>query len=336
MIVSPLAEERRPPSLEPESDPSRLTGSVLLLLLDDDQEVSKRYRGYKSALAWMKGPVRFVYVVAAGNRAALRALGELADAGEPITMLVLNSWEDEAAALRSGLPHTTGDLILTLPAEPEVDASELPALLEAAATTELVLAKRGGGEALALSRLHWVTRKLFRHGFSDLTCNVRVYRRTVLDEIVTYSVPPGLLPLVAAHRGFKIAEVTVHGMWPRRPRTVLGAFFSRTRLLFDVISLYFALNFTRKPLRFFGAIGLPISATGGVLLIILAVQRLAFGSPLADRPLVILAVMLVILGVQILSLGLIAEIIVFVSGKRVRDYTIERILRADHADRVQG
>lgn len=309
--------------------------SAIVLLLDDHEDVAARYRAYKAALEPKCDGLRFVYVVAAANRLALQVLHDLRETGEPLTTLVLNRWDDDAAALRSGLPHTTGQLVVTLPASPQVDDSDLGKLIDAAAQSDLVFARRGGGEALATSRLIWVTRQLFKHGFSDLTCDVRVYRRHVLDEIATYSAPLNLLPLVASHRGFKVSEVPVIGQWPRRSSSMLGSFFRRMRMTFDIISLYFALNFTRKPLRFFGAIGLPISAAGGVLLSVLAFQRLVFGSALADRPLVILGVMLVVLGVQILSLGLIAEIIVFVSGKRVRDYTIECILRAPERGRGQ-
>jgi hypothetical protein len=72
--------------------------------------------------------------------------------------------------------------------------------------------------------------------------------------------------------------------------------------------------------------GLPILLIGVIYTGYLAIERLLFGQPLADRPALVLAVLLIVLGIQVLALGLIGEIIIFVSGKRIKDYTIEKII----------
>jgi hypothetical protein len=101
---------------------------------------------------------------------------------------------------------------------------------------------------------------------------------------------------------------------------------SRLRLVFEAISLFIVLKFIFKPLRLFGAVGVPILLVGLTYTGILGINRLVFGSPLADRPALILGVLLIVLGIQVIGLGLIAEIIIFASGKRIRDYMIEKIL----------
>jgi hypothetical protein len=79
-------------------------------------------------------------------------------------------------------------------------------------------------------------------------------------------------------------------------------------------------------LRFFAMIGVPILLIGIGYTAVLAIERLVFGEGLADRPALVLAVLLVVLGIQVLALGLIGEIIIFVSGKRNKDYKIEKII----------
>jgi len=101
---------------------------------------------------------------------------------------------------------------------------------------------------------------------------------------------------------------------------------SRLRLALDAISLYVVLKFTHKPLHFFGALGLPILLLGLIFTGALAVSRVFFGVPLADRPALILGVLLIVLGIQVIALGLIGEIIIFTSGKRIKDYTVEKVL----------
>jgi hypothetical protein len=101
---------------------------------------------------------------------------------------------------------------------------------------------------------------------------------------------------------------------------------SRLRLTLEMLSLYVVLKFIHKPLRFFGTVGLPILLIGLIFTGYLGISRLFFGMPLADRPALILGVLLIVLGIQVIALGLIGEIIIFVAGKRIKDYTIDRIL----------
>jgi len=97
-------------------------------------------------------------------------------------------------------------------------------------------------------------------------------------------------------------------------------------LILDTLGLYVVLKFMRKPLRFFGAIGLPIFAAGLAFTAVLAADRLFFGTALADRPALVLGVLLIVLGIQIVALGLMGEIIIFASGKQSKDYTVDKIV----------
>jgi hypothetical protein len=98
------------------------------------------------------------------------------------------------------------------------------------------------------------------------------------------------------------------------------------RLTLDALALYVVLRFLRKPLHFFGAIGVPILATGVVFTGMLAVQRLFLDIPLADRPVLVLSILLIVLGIQVIALGLIGEIIIFASGRRRHDSTVEKVI----------
>jgi hypothetical protein len=88
----------------------------------------------------------------------------------------------------------------------------------------------------------------------------------------------------------------------------------------------FLLRFTKKPLRFFGSIGILVLIPGLLFTGGLAIARLVYEVPLADRPALILGVLMIVLGIQIIALGLIGEIVIFASGKRIKDYTVEKIV----------
>jgi Glycosyl transferase family 2 len=273
-------------------------------------------------------------VLSRHSREALDALTALRAKGEPLTLIVLSRWDGEGAALRSALRRARGDVILILPAIPQVDPRDVPKVVAALADSDMAMARRAAPdhsrfEAVQARVFQWLIRILFGQTISDPACRVRAYRRPVLEEIAGYSVQQHFVPLLADERGFRIAEIDVSkGQSPDGGAPGSGGFsvLSRLRLIFEALSLFVVLKFTRKPLRFFGMAGLPILLSGLVYTGALGIERIFFGMPLADRPALILGVLLIVLGIQVIALGLIGEIIIFASGKRIKDYTIEKIL----------
>jgi glycosyltransferase involved in cell wall biosynthesis len=309
--------------------------SAIIPLLHDDGAIAEVHRAYKAALAGETRQVEFFYVLDRRSHAALSALTALKQAGEPLTLIVLSRWDGEGAALRSGFERARGDAVLILPASPQVDPRDVPKVLEQLAHSDMAVANRvvlrnSWFEAVQARLFRWLVRLLFGHIISDPVCRVRAYRRQVLQEIAGYSVQQHFSPLLAAERGFQVAEVAVRASQPTGGATQrlrgFSVLLSRLRLTLEALSLYVVLKFIHKPLRFFGTAGLPILLIGLIYTGYLGISRLFFDMPLADRPALILGVLLIVLGIQVIALGLIGEIIIFVAGKRIKDYTIDRIL----------
>ena len=101
------------------------------------------------------------------------------------------------------------------------------------------------------------------------------------------------------------------------------------RELLDLLTLFFLMRFTHKPFRFFGGIGTGLLAVGGLINLVLAIQKVIFDETLADRPMLVLATLLMVLGVQMFSLGLIGELIIFVNAGGVKDYQIEHVYESN-------
>jgi glycosyltransferase involved in cell wall biosynthesis len=309
--------------------------SVVVPLLHDDGAVAQAHRAYKAALVGGSRQIEFLYVLDRRSQVALSALTALKQEGEPLSLVVLSRWDGEGAALRSAFERARGDAFLILPASPQVDPRDVPKVLEQLAHSDMAVANRAvlrssWSEAVQARLFRGLVRLLFGHTISDPVCRVRAYRRQVLQEIVGYSVHQHFTPLLAAERGFHVAEVEVRpsppaaGAAPRQ--TGFSLLLSRLRLTLEALSLYVVLKFIHKPLRFFGTAGLPILLIGLIYTGYLGISRLFFGTPLADRPALILGVLLIVLGIQVIALGLIGEIIIFVAGKRIKDYTIDKIL----------
>jgi glycosyltransferase involved in cell wall biosynthesis len=315
------------------SGPAHGVGSpsvtVVVVVLVDEPEIVPSYRAYRAALDREGRSVEFVYVLDEGKPKALESLRALAaEEGKRLKVIALSRWDDEIGALRSAVRRASGDIILTLPAVLQVEPADLGRVIDAAADTDMAVAERPPAGKSWLYRLqdrlfHGTLRVLFGRPMRDLVCRVRAYQRATIEEILGHSTQQHFLPIIAHDRGFKIKAVDVATRQTVRSHARFG---SQLRLLSDTIALFFVLKFVRKPLRFFGAIGLPLLLGGLLFTGALALGRLFFDLALADRPILILGVLLIVLGIQVIALGLIGEIIIFASGKRTREYTVEKIL----------
>jgi hypothetical protein len=284
------------------------------------------YREYAEPLRAAGIPFEFIVVVPANRRRLLDPLIPLREEGEPIVLFEAARFVGEAALLRSVLQHARGEVVVVLAAYRRVAASAIPELLRAIdAGADLVVAQRSAtGEALAnrvqRRMVHAIIRALVGGSFRDLGSGVRAYRREVLNELPLYGEFSRFLPLFAIREGFRVQEIEV-AQHPADQKTRIYSPGIYLRRLLDLLTVSFLIRFREKPIRFFGLLGGGVSLSGLVILAILGAQRLG-GQPLADRPMLLVGVLLFVLGVQGLALGLIGEIIVHAGAKRRTVYRL--------------
>ena len=260
-------------------------------------------------------------------------LAELREYGQPRAWLrVLQFSRDfgESAALMAGFQEARGDLIMTLPAYWQIAPAEIPKLLSSLdEDTDMAIAVRSPRAGSAFERLrrrafHGLLKWITSHSYRDLGCGVRLFRRRVAEEIALYGDQFRFLPVLAVRRGFPVREIEL----AQSPR---DRFRGRYRLreyvhgVLNVLTVFFLVRFTRKPLRFFGSIGFIAAGIGAAVVLVLVVERLFFGVALGDRPALLLASLLVVLGVQLFGLGLLGELVIFSHAGESKEYTIRSI-----------
>ena len=149
-------------------------------------------------------------------------------------------------------------------------------------------------------------------------------RAEVAKELTIYGNQYRFLPLLAQGQGFAVREIDLPAVRPgnRTPRPLR----LDVSLLLDLVTVYFLLRFLRKPFRFFGGFGFSILAVGALFTAYLVIARLFFGVPLVDRPALVLSTLMVVLGIQIISVGLIGEIVAFTYAKDIKDYRVDRVV----------
>ena len=264
----------------------------------------------------------------AARDADLRPL--LAPGGDELRVLRFAGQIDEAAMLAAGFERARGDAVLLLPARGDADAAAVRALYEALRDgADLAFASRGRGPAQ--SRLfNRLLSQATGTRFHDVAGGARFARRALVDAVPLHGDFHRYLPVLADRMGFSVREVESPARSSRsRGRGVHAPAIYLWRAL-DLLSVFFLARFTRRPLRLFGGVGVSFGLIGAVILCVIGVQRL-LGTPLADRPILVLGTLLVGLGVQGLCLGLLGELILFLHGRHLRDYRIKEILEPDPA-----
>jgi len=318
------------------AEPS-LFASIVVLVSEGKRDLAEIYREFAPPLLASGRSFEFLFVLEPWHEAAARALNELAAGGAPVRVLIAGQALGEASLLRAAAPHCHGEIVVTLPSYPRVEPSSLPLLLDRAASgVDVVAAVRSPRRDPWINRLqsrvfHWLLRPTSGGRFHDLGCGVHAIHRPVLEQLPLYGDFLRFLPILTAREGYRTDELSVpqHHLdqgtrvyWP-------GTYLRR---LVDILGLYFLVRFTEKPLRFFGLLGSAGLLTGGAVLLVLLVQRLQ-GKGIADRPLLLLGVLLVVLGVQAIALGLVGEIIVHLGSTHRRAYRLARPLPAEPAGR---
>jgi hypothetical protein len=296
----------------------------------DDLAVLHRRRGEVLREAGYRPT--FTYVLDGDMPDVRETVATLARSGEDACVIQLSRRFGETAAILAGFASTTSETLMILPAFEQVETAALPRVLEALDGADLVTVRRFPRCDSALRRAQSYIFEACLTGvgsskFRDPGCTVHALKRTVLEETQLYGEQHGFLPLLAANGGFKVVEIDVpqaRGDATRRvqrPR-------SYVHRLVDILSVFFLTRFTRRPLRFFGPVGAASTVVGLVGLAVVVVQRLALGQPLAERPALILSALLVAVGLQVLAIGLIGELIVFIHARSMRQYRVREIIES--------
>jgi hypothetical protein len=236
----------------------------------------------------------------------------------------------ESVCLSGGFEQARGRIIVTSPQYVQVDPWELGRMLEALEQgADFVTPWRHPRIDPYLNRVqsslfNWVMRRIIHAKFHDLNCYLRAFKRQVLEELTIYGDMYRFLPVIAFRQGFNVVEVKVRHLQEWGGAGFFG-FGVYVRRVLDILGMVFLAKFTLKPLRFFGSLGGALLVAGGGVLAYTVWDRVFNGTGLYQRPLFLVSLIGVVLGVQIIGFGLVGEIIIFTQARNLREYRIERI-----------
>jgi len=221
----------------------------------------------------------------------------------------------QTSAMQAGFDYAQGDIVITMDGDGQNDPGDIPALLECLdrdfdvasgwrkdrkdAFFSKILPSR-----IANALIGWITGVRLH----DYGCTLKAYRREVLSELRLYGEQHRFIPAMTKMAGARVTEVEVrhHPRTKGRSKYGLGRIH---RVLFDLLLVKFMLSYSTRPIQLFGILGAVAFLLGLVISGYLAVERLFFGQPLSDRPLLLLGVMLIFIGIQFVSMGLVGELL---------------------------
>ena len=306
--------------------------SVIVPISERYDDLRELYVQFSKELEKCGKSFEFIFILDGPQVGTAQILKDLRKEHPRIFVYQLNRSFGEATALSVGFEKAQGSLIVTLSPYFQVEPHEIHKLLQKVIDEryDLVISWRHPRIDSALNRLqgrifNGVVRFLTGSAYHDISCGLRVMKRKVAEEVQLYGDLHRFLPLLVYRQGFKVAEIPVQQSLEDRKRRVQRPGVYLRRLL-DILTLFFLVKFTKKPLRFFGLVGSGFLGTGTVITGYLGIYRILGFGGIADRPLLILGVLLIVLGVQLFSIGLLGEIIIFTHARREKDYFIGEIL----------
>jgi glycosyltransferase involved in cell wall biosynthesis len=248
-----------------------------------------------------------------GSTDVLRAIKQ-ADAHVRVIRLARNL--GQTAALACGLHNAAGEVVIAIDGDGENDPADIPRLLgKLSEGYDLVSGWRTARwsrarfsrrlPSVAANRLiSWMTGVRLH----DYGCTLKAYRRELAQSLMLYGEMHRFVPAIAAELGARIAEVEVN-FRPRRAGKSKYGPGRIVRTLLDLLTVKFLSGYSTRPIQIFGAIGLVLGIIGALWTAILVFEKIALGRGLHDRPALLLAILLLIVGVQFVSLGLLGEML---------------------------
>jgi glycosyltransferase involved in cell wall biosynthesis len=304
--------------------------SVVVPLFNEAATLRPLYAELSSALDRLGLPWEVVFVDDGSTDGSYAELARLHTELDNVRVVRLRRNFGKAAALTAGFLEASGHTIVTMDADLQDDPAEIPRLLARLDDGFDVVSGWKAERRDPLSRrvfskvFNGTIRLLSGVRLHDVNCGLKAYRAEVTRDVRIYGELHRFLPVLAHYRGYGVAELPVNHRPRRHGRSRYGI-ERYLRAFLDLLTVSFIERYRYRPLHLFGNLGLMLAAVGGTILAYLTVLKIG-GAGIGQRPLLLLGVLLVVVGIQLLSLGLVGEMLTSQNeartsaGERLRFY----------------
>jgi len=311
--------------------------SLVIPAYNEEESIPLLYERLKQVLQRLKEDYEIIFVDDGSTDGTYEKLKELALKDPKVKVIRFKRNYGQTAAMSAGFEHAKGEVIITLDADLQNDPEDIPILLEKLKEGyHIVSGWRKDRKDPFLSRklpsmiANWLISKITGVHLHDYGCTLKAYRSEVVKDLELFGDMHRFLPALTKRKGAKITEVVVR----HHPRIYGKSKYGigRTiRVLLDILLVKFLNEYINKPLYMFGSVGFVLLTLGMLALIYLIFVKLFLEESIGGRPLLILSVLSILAGIQLISTGLLAEILVriYYKTKDTKPYIIQEKINID-------
>ena len=290
--------------------------SVVIPLYNEEESVPQLYEELTATLEATGHPYEIIVVDDGSSDSSFDHLQRLHELDPRLKVIRFRRNFGQTAAFAAGFDAAQGDVIVTLDADLQNDPADIPRLLTKANEGYDVVSgwrvKRRDPfhRRLPSQVANWLISRVTGVRLHDYGCSLKVYRREVVKNIRLYGELHRFIPAIASWMGVSIAEIPVN----HRPRSFgqskYGTVTRTVKVFLDLLTVRFLLSYATRPIHVFGGLGMLAVGAGSALGLYLSYVKLVLKEDIGNRPLLTLAVLLMIVGVQMISMGLLGELVV--------------------------
>lgn len=313
------------------------TYSVVVPFHNEQESVRELYSQLSRVTAFQHDRVEFIFVDDHSADSTPQLLVDLARADGRVIVIRLKRNYGQTVALAAGFDHAEGEVIISMDGDLQHDPADIPKLLQVFEETGCDIVsgwRKNRVDNFFLRRApsrvaNWLMSKLSGVNIHDFGTTFKIYRKDTIKQIKLYGEMHRFIPALASWNGATIVEVPITNIERPGGRSHYG--LSRTiRVLFDLLTIRFLLKYVTRPLHFFGPIGLLATVIGLSINVWLIIDKALNGTALFDKhgPLMLMGAVLILAGVQLISSGLIGEMLsrTYFESQGKPIYSIEKII----------
>ena len=289
--------------------------SVVIPIYNEEENIKDLHAKLTNVLPSITENYEIIFVDDGSTDNSFNILKEINTEDKKVKAIKFRRNFGQSAAISAGFDYSKGDVIITMDGDLQNDPEDIPLLFKKINEGyDIVSGWRVDRKdpfftkKLPSKLSNWLASKLTGVKLHDFGCTLKAFRREVIENINLYGEMHRYIPALASWMGISITEVKVRHH-PRQHGTSKYGITRLMRGMLDLITVKFLLSYSTRPLQLFGIPGILSFFVGFVIGVYLTIERLFYGMSLADRPLLLLAVLLIFLGVQFITMGLLGEII---------------------------
>ena len=305
--------------------------SVVIPLFNEQESIGELYERLLAALLPITERFEILFVDDGSTDGSFAALRALHERDPRVRVIRFRRNYGKTAGLVAAFERCRGEVVITMDADLQDEPAEIPKLLAKVAEGYDVVSgwkqeRRDPLSKTLPSRVfNWVVASSTGLPLHDVNCGFKAYRREVTMELTLYSEFHRFIPVLAAWRGFRVTEQAVQ----HNPRKYGASKFGTMRFvrgLLDFLKVLFIMKYLQRPLHFFGPGGAVMFLVGFALGVYLTADKLMHHVSIGTRPLLTLAVLLMVMGVQLFSLGLLGEMLRNFAYRSTAEFSIRQVL----------